>query len=151
MSSIIRRSVIVVISAFTILSLSPPASAENGGRPFTTTLSGANEVNAQGVRNQGDPDGMGTATLRINPGQGEVCWSITVTDVAPIFAAHIHVAPPTAPGPIVVPLNPFTGGCTSVDRELALAIIRDPGAYYVNVHNAPFPAGALRGQLSRKP
>jgi hypothetical protein len=150
-SSIIRRSIVVVISAFTILSLAPPASAENGGRPFTTTLLGANEVNAQGVRNQGDPDGTGTATLRINPGQDEVCWSITVTDVAPILAAHIHVAPPTAPGPIVVPLNPFTGGCTSVDRELALAIIRDPSAYYVNVHNAPFPAGALRGQLSRTP
>jgi CHRD domain len=150
-SSTIRHSVVVALSAFTILSLAPPASGDEGGRPFTTTLLGANEVNAQGVPNQGDPDGMGTATLRINPGQGEVCWSITVTDVAPVFAAHIHVAPPTAPGPIVVPLNPFTGGCTSVDRGLAIAIIRNPDAYYVNVHNAQFPAGALRGQLSREP
>jgi hypothetical protein len=47
--------------------------------------------------------------------------------------------------------DPYSGGCTAVDRELALAIITDPGSYYVNVHNAEFPAGALRGQLDRTP
>jgi hypothetical protein len=36
-----------------------------------------------------------------------------------------------------------------VDRELALAILKHPAAYYVNVHNADFPAGAARGQLSK--
>ena len=127
--------------------LASPATA--GGRPFTTTLTGAAEVNAQGVPNQGDPDGTGSATLRINPGLGEVCWTITVSGVDPITAAHIHIAPATAPGPVVVPLNPYAGGCTSVTRELALAIIADPAGYYVNVHNATYPAGALRGQLSR--
>jgi CHRD domain len=110
-------------------------------------LTGEAEVNAQGVPNQGDLDGTGTASLTINPGLGEVCWTIEVADVEPITAAHIHVAPSTAPGPIVVPLEPYTGGCTDVDRELAVAIIADPGSYYVNVHNTPFPAGALRGQL----
>jgi CHRD domain len=139
----------VFTTLFTILVLAGPAAADDGGRPFTTTLTGAAEVNAQGVPNQGDPDGIGTASLTINPGQGEVCWTISVTGVEPILAAHIHIAPPTAPGPIVVPLNPFSGGCTSVDRDLALAIILNPDAYYVNVHNEPFPAGALRGQLSR--
>lgn len=153
MSSTARRSAAVALSTlttlFTILALTTPAAAEQGGRPFTTTLTGAAEVNEAGVPNQGDPDGIGTATITINPGQGEVCWAISVSGVEPITAAHIHVAPPTAPGPIVVPLNPYTGGCTSVDRDLALAIILDPGAYYVNVHNEPFQAGALRGQLSR--
>jgi hypothetical protein len=37
----------------------------------------------------------------------------------------------------------------TADRELILAILHDPSAYYFNVHNAPFPGGALRGQLSK--
>jgi hypothetical protein len=36
-----------------------------------------------------------------------------------------------------------------VDRSLIKAIIQYPEEYYVNVHNMPYPAGALRGQLSR--
>jgi hypothetical protein len=115
-----------------------------GGRPFTTTLTGAAEVPGPG-----DPDGSGTANLRINPGQREVCWTITVNDVDPITAAHIHSAPATEAGDVVVPLNPFSGGCAVVDRDLARNIIKNPDAYYVNVHNEPFAAGALRGQLSR--
>jgi hypothetical protein len=148
MSSIFRRAAVVsFVGLAVVLALASPASAA-GGRPFTTTLTGAAEVNAQGVPNQGDPDGSGTATLRINPGMGEVCWSITVSGVDPILAAHIHIAPVTSPGPIVVPLSPYTGGCTTVDRDLARAILIDPSGYYVNVHNATYPAGALRGQLS---
>jgi len=107
----------------------------------------AAEVTAAGEPNQGDPDGSGTATLSINPGTGEVCWTIETEGIDPITAAHIHVAPSTAPGPIVVHLDADTG-CTIVSRELALAIITDPGSYYVNVHNATYPAGALRGQLA---
>ena len=150
MSSIAQRGAAVVLSALTIIGVgAASAAADDGGRPFTITLTGAAEVNPQGEPNQGDPDGAGTATLRINPGQGEICWTITVSGVEPITAAHIHIGPPTAPGPVVVPLNPYTGGCTSVDRALALAIIQDPEAYYVNVHNVPYPAGALRGQLGR--
>jgi hypothetical protein len=65
----------------------------------------------------------------------------------PNHGGDIHVAPATTTGPVVVPLNPYAGGCTDVERELALAIITSPESYYVNVHNAPYPAGALRGQL----
>lgn len=150
MSPTARGSVaVLMLSAAAVLMAAAPSAADDGGRPFTTTLTGAAEVNAQGVPNQGDPDGAGTATVRINPGLGKICWTISVTGVEPITAAHIHVAPTTAPGPVVVSLNPYTGGCTAVDRELALAIIQDPTAYYINVHNMPYPAGAIRGQLSR--
>jgi hypothetical protein len=85
--------------------------------------------------------------VTVNPGQGEVCWSIEVADVAQIEMAHIHSGVATTTGPVVVPLNPYKGGCNKVSRELALDIIRHPSSYYVNVHNEDFPAGALRGQL----
>jgi len=144
-----RRIALLLLGLTIIIIAGGSPAAALGGRPFTVTLTGAAEVNAEGVPNQGDPDGTGTASLRVNPGHGRVCWTITVSGVAPVTAAHIHVAPPTAPGPIVVPLNPYTGGCTDIDKALAHEIVRNPGAYYVNVHNAEFPAGALRGQLSQ--
>jgi hypothetical protein len=147
MSSVRRITIWLIASVGVVLACVMPASAEITGRVFTVDLTGAAEVNAQGVPNQGDPDGSGTATVSINPGTGEVCWTIEVADVQTITAAHIHVAPSTLPGPIVVHLDPDTG-CTVIDRELALAIITDPSSYYVNVHNANFPAGALRGQLT---
>jgi CHRD domain len=147
MSSVRRVTILLIASVGVLLACAVSASAEITGRPFTVDLTGAAEVNTDGVPNQGDPDGTGTATLSINPGTGEVCWTIEVAGVEPIAAAHIHVAPSTAPGPIVVHLDPDTG-CTHIDRDLALAIITDPGSYYVNVHNAAYPAGALRGQLT---
>jgi hypothetical protein len=42
--------------------------AKHGGRPFSTKLTGTEEVNDQGVPNQGDPDGSGFATIAFNPG-----------------------------------------------------------------------------------
>jgi CHRD domain len=148
MSSVRRITIWLVASVGLLLACVVPASA--AGRPFTVDLTGEAEVNAAGVPNQGDPNGSGTASLTINPGTGEVCWTIEVAEVDPIAAAHIHFAPSTAPGPIVVHLNP-TSGCTELSRQLALAIITDPSSYYVNVHNASYPAGALRGQLAFAP
>lgn len=122
------------------------AAADNGGRPLSAELTGAAEAPGPG-----DPDGSGTASLRVNPGQEEICYTLTVENIAPATAAHIHVAPVGQPGPVVVPLVPPTSGassdCAAVDRELALAILMHPENYYVNVHNAEFPAGAVRGQL----
>jgi hypothetical protein len=72
----------------------------------------------------------------------------------PLLAAHLHVAPVGQAGPVVVPLStqpvntatvPRT--ClTGLDKNLLKAIIRNPQNDYVNVHNAAFPNGAVRGQ-----
>jgi CHRD domain len=118
------------------------------GRTLSTTLTGAAEVPGPG-----DPDGSGTATLTVNPGLGQICYELTVSGIAPATAAHIHVGAVGVAGPVVVPLDPPTdgtsSGCAEVSRELALAILMSPSNYYVNVHNAEYPAGAVRGQLSK--
>ena len=123
-------------------------SASAGGRPFSTTLTGAEEVPGPG-----DPDGSGFARLTLNQGQQEICFELTVSGIEPATAAHIHIGPVGVAGPIVVGLEAPTGGsssgCVSVDPDLIKDIRQNPEAYYVNVHNAPFPAGALRGQLSK--
>ncbi len=118
---------------------------QHSGKPFHVTLDGESEVPGPG-----DPDGSGTATIRINPGQQQLCYTMKVSDIQPASAAHIHEAPVGEAGPVVVDLQ-FTGTmgrkCVHVDRSLALEIIRNPEDYYVNVHNTEFPLGAVRGQL----
>lgn len=143
---------VLVTGAVVVLALGSVAAADNGGRPLSTTLTGAEEAPGPG-----DPDATGQADLRLNQGQNEVCFDISWADVdGTVFAGHIHVAPVGEPGPVVVTL--FTGsfagtdsvsGCAqNVDGELIKAIRQDPAAYYVNVHSQPnFPGGAVRGQL----
>jgi hypothetical protein len=140
-----------LVALFATSALSQTAS--EGGRKFTTEMTGEAEVTAAGVPNQGDLDGTGTAELTINPGQGRICYTLQVSGIAPAAAAHIHEAPATTTGPVIVPLQAPTDGdsaaCATVDRELAKDILKNPQDYYVNVHNADFPGGALRGQLSK--
>lgn len=123
--------------------------ASHGGRPLSTTLTGAAEAPGPG-----DPDGTGTALVTFNRGQQEVCFELTASDIDPATAAHIHVGEAGEPGPVVVGLAPPTDGESSgcvqdVDRDLIDAILQNPADYYVNVHNPAFPAGAIRGQLSK--
>lgn len=123
--------------------------ADQGGRPLSANLTGPAEVPVPG-----DPDGSGSATVTLNQGQAEVCFELSVANIEPAFAAHIHVGAAGVPGPVVVGLAPPTtgssSGCvTDVDPELIKAIRQNPAGYYVNVHNASFPGGAVRGQLAK--
>ena len=112
-------------------------------------------MNAAGVPNMGDLDGIGSATLTLNQGQNEFCYDIQVSGIdLPATVTHIHFGPSTTTGPVVIGLtapdaNGVSSGCVTVSKELIKAIRQNPDAYYLNVHNGPFPAGALRGQLSK--
>ncbi|HZX50162.1 MAG TPA: CHRD domain-containing protein [Candidatus Paceibacterota bacterium] len=124
--------------------------ASAGGRPLDANLTGAAEVPGPG-----DPDGSGSAHITLNQGQGEVCFEIAVQNISlPATGTHIHAAPAGVAGPVVVPLTPpdasgTSSGCVDADEELIKAIRQNPEAYYVNVHTTDFPAGAVRGQLSK--
>lgn len=116
---------------------------------FVVGLTGEAEVPGPG-----DPDGTGTATLMV--GQQSICYTLEVADIDPATAAHIHEAGPEAAGPVVVPLEEvpaegMSSGCADVDPALITEILEDPREHYVNVHNAEFPDGALRGQLTQMP
>ena len=140
----IGMSLAIALTAALVLA----GNAMAGGRPISIELTGAAEAPGPG-----DPDGSGTASFTFNAGTGEVCYEFSVTGVESLRAAHIHVAPAGSPGPVVIPLPPTgpTGGsgCVTADRDLIVAILRDPSGYYFNVHNDPFQPGALRGQLTR--
>ena len=95
-----------------------------------------------------------TASEKIKVFRAKVCYTLTAKRIAPATAAHIHKGPPGVAGPIVVPLKPPTdgssSGCKKISRSLAKNLKEHPGRYYVNVHNRPYPEGAIRGQLERE-
>ena len=136
---------------------SPPELANSdddddgdGGHRRTAQLSGAAEVPGPG-----DPDGSGTATIRLSLEADEMCFDLTASNIGPATAAHIHEGAEGVAGEVVVPLDPApaegsSSGCLSdVDNALLQNIIENPEQYYVNVHNEEFPDGAIRGQLAR--
>jgi CHRD domain len=140
---------LVTLTAGLLSALAVGFALAAGGAPRVTTLSGAEEVPPA------DPDGTGFAAITLNVGQASVCWELSVSNIAPASAAHIHAAPAGVNGDVVVALSPPTTGSSSgcaedVNPALIQAIIAHPEQYYVNVHNAEFPGGAVRGQLSNR-
>jgi hypothetical protein len=118
------------------------------GRPLSAMLTGSQEV-----PNLGDPDGSGYVTLELNQGQGTISYELTVENIDPATAAHIHIGPIGVAGRVLLhleaPTDGYSSGVLQVDPELIKAIRKNPGGFYVNVHNARYQGGAVRGQLSK--
>jgi hypothetical protein len=120
-------------------------TALRGGRPISTTLApvAPNTV------------GAGSFVARSNIGQGRICWSLTVTGLSDVTAAHIHYLNGPLATQIAVPLalpTPFTGsatGCATVLRALVKQILVHPENFYVNVHTTTYPGGAISGTLAK--
>jgi hypothetical protein len=120
-------------------------TALRGGRPLSTTLApvAPNTV------------GAGSFVARSNIGQGRICWSLTVTGLSDVTAAHIHYLNGPLATQIAVPLalpTPFTGsatGCATVLRALVKQILVHPENFYVNVHTTTYPGGAISGTLAK--
>jgi hypothetical protein len=144
------RSLPAVAALVAVLILAAPAGA--AVKRLEANLSGAQET-APG----GDPNGTGTAKLRLDRARERVCFRIRVRNIDDVVAAHIHRGRRGVAGDIAVDLitapragNRFTGCTEDVSKRLIRRILRRPRRFYVNVHTADFPGGAIRGQL-RKP
>ena len=137
---------LAIAAALTLTGCETVADAVKQG--MTASLTGAQEVPGPG-----DTDGSGRAEITIVDATDNVCYDINVRNIAPATAAHIHRGASGEAGPPVVTLEaPADGdakGCISAPGALADEIEANPAGFYVNIHNAEFPAGAVRGQLQR--
>jgi hypothetical protein len=121
-----------------------PAGATTTTTQLTAQLSGANEVPPA------DPNGTGEAHVFGAAGHpNKLCFVLFVDQIGTPTASHIHRGAVGVVGPVKVPFKtPADGdsaGC--VNTPLAARILANPQNWYVNVHNAQFPNGAIRGQL----
>ena len=123
-------------------------TARSGGVAITVTMHGVAEQ-----PDPGDPDGVGSATIRLRQGQGRVCYTLAAESIQASNGAHIHKGGADQSGPVVVPFatpnaQGTSSGCAAVVRTLVADILRNRSSYYVNVHTGDFPAGAIRAQLA---
>ena len=124
----------------------PPATV--GIQAMSIDLTGAAEVPGPGAQNA-----SARAFVVLNPNAGRLCYSLNLSNMPVPNAAHIHAGAAGVAGDPVVNLNLAEnryGGCVSgVDSKLLQQIGRNPDRFYLNVHTTEFPAGAVRGQLTR--
>jgi hypothetical protein len=143
------RVVALSVAAFCgLLLLASPAGA--AATVLRATLTAAE------VPTVGDPAGSGEAYTVVDTTTGRVCTVVVVRGVVGIIAAHIHKGAAGVIGPHAIDLNTpvdygtgvgYSVTCTQESPALVADLVANPSGYYVNVHSAGRPLGALRGQL----
>ncbi|TDC28373.1 CHRD domain-containing protein [Kribbella albertanoniae] len=117
---------------------------------FAAGLSGRNEVPA----GAGDPDGRAMAVVRVKGDQ--VSYAVRWQNITAPKAFHIHQGVAGANGGVKVDflgsdipagVQAITGSVKVTDSALLESIRTNPAGFYLNLHTAEFPAGAVRGQL----
>lgn len=102
-------------------------------------------------------DARGEGYFYLTPSLGILHYTIAVTDIVSATASHIHLAPIGTSGGVIFPLFNASSGATLDDEhplggalQLNAQNLVDllTGYYYVNVHTADVPSGAIRGQIS---
>ncbi len=127
--------------AFLVLMLAL-AHVSWGQLMFRTTLTGWEEVPPR----ETPAWGIGHATLDLDTNGFTFEYSFEGL-LAPQTAAHIHVAPRGANGPVLYPLP--NGSPSSVALILTDEDVMNlrAGNWYVNVHSQLYPGGEIRGQF----
>jgi hypothetical protein len=111
---------------------------------FHVRMAGSNEVP------KGAPHGSGIAVINFRPKTNQVCWTFSaLKEVTNPNASHIHEGAAGTSGPVVIAFAPpyRPAGCVGGPAALLARISANPQRYYVNIHNAKYPNGVVRGQL----
>ena len=139
-----RKFMVAALAALALPALAL-ASSQAMSPVVSSKLKGSNEVPAKG-----DPNGGGFVVVTFKATKGMACWEFKgVKGIAAPNAAHIHKGRSGVAGPVVIPFGGAykAKGCQAAKKSLIEAIETNPNRYYVNIHNAKYPGGALRGQL----
>jgi hypothetical protein len=124
--------------------LAAPLSAISPRVTLTAALTGANETAG------GDPDGAGSFSAMVDADEGDFCYTLKADKIAAATMAHVHSGAAGSNGPPVITIALADDLCMAIEPDVLKALTANPENYYVNVHNAEFPAGAIRGQLEKK-
>lgn len=133
------------VFALILLAVTPMGAL---AQTFATVLTGPAEFPAA----SGSPDGSGLAAITVK-GPTTITFSISVKGISAPTLAHIHKGAAGASGGVVFDFhsptftNGFATGSTTGTASDVADLLANPSSYYVNVHTAEFPAGAVRGQL----
>jgi CHRD domain len=142
----------VIAAAGLVLGVATQVVAQGGSdnKVLFAVMTGAKEVRAG--ESAGDSNGRGSFSATLDG--RTLCYGIQVKNIANPVAAHIHTGGPEVRGAVVVPLKQPAKGdpgasaaCVNVSRSRADALTANPASFYVNVHTAGLPNGAVRGQL----
>ena len=141
-----RLTLLAALVLGVVLIAAVPVVASEARATLEASLTGEKEVPGPG-----DKDGRGDAEVKVH--KAKVCYELEVESIKPATAAHIHRGGPSVAGPVVVELKAPTDGssesCKAISEQLSKQLKEHPQRYYVNVHNDPYPDGAVRGQLHR--
>jgi hypothetical protein len=139
--------VLAILAAAVVVAL--PASA--APQPLATLTAKL----AKRPPGPGDPNGHGHAMVKVY--KARVCYTLSARGIKPATLAHIHKGRKGVAGDVVVPTDgssfklprPTSSGCEPISNKLSMKLRHKPSHYYVNIHNKPYPDGAIRGQLRR--
>ncbi len=161
-----KRNIALGVVLLTAASFAAPRA--NADATFTAILLGANEVPPTAST------ASGSATVTLIGNMLDVSETFSGLIGGPAAASQIQFAPAGSNGPVVVPLSGFpnaisgtysmtfdltqtftytsafvtASGGTAAGAEAALMADMTAGNTYINIHDATFPGGEIRGQLS---
>lgn len=140
--------------AATMAATMAAASSDSILKASTGCVFVAHLTGDQEAPDKGSPTGMGVAIVNVDAATNQVCYLLSVSGITlPAKAAHIHQGDAGKAGGVVVPFKVAPGAdgtamnCETGKPEVVAGILANPAGYYVNVHNADFPNGAVRGQM----
>jgi CHRD domain len=138
----VRLRLIVLLAVIGVAVPAVALASRSGTLKFEAYLTGKSEIPKAAAK------GKGTVNITITG--NKVCWKFTsVGGFDKPLVSHIHRGGSTVSGPVVVPLGGkyAAKGCIASTGATVKAIEKNPKGYYVNIHSAKYPNGAVRGQL----